>query len=98
MFCPWGETERNIALIGEFCRRARHGGAQMAMFPELTVSGIYKDKKVCQFAESLDGPAVRRVCYIARQEELFVGFGLTEKAQPLPYNAYCIVSPYGRLI
>jgi predicted amidohydrolase len=98
MFCPWGEAERNIAVIAEFSRQARANSAEMAVFPELTVTGIFKDKRVWQLAEALEGPSVRRVRDIARREKLFIAFGFTEKSEPLPFNAYCIASPEGRLI
>jgi predicted amidohydrolase len=95
--CAWGDADRNIAMIAAWSERARAAGAELAVFPELTVHGIHKDERIWQLSESLDGPSVRRVCEIARAAGLFLGFGFSEKAEPLPYNAYCVATPEGRL-
>lgn len=95
--CVWGDADRNIAKIADWTERARAAGAQLLVFPELTVHGIHKDEAVWKLSESLDGPSVRRVCRIARAAGLYLAFGLSERAQPLPYNAYCVATPEGRL-
>jgi predicted amidohydrolase len=95
MTCHWGAIERNIASMEVFTREARNAGAEMVVFPELSVTGIYKDDRVWDLAEDRNGPSVRRMCEIARECRLFVGFGFTEQAQPLPYNAYCVAGPDG---
>jgi predicted amidohydrolase len=95
MACYWGEVDRNIARMEDFSRQAAKDSAQMAVFPELSVTGIYKDDRVWQLAEDGDGPSIRKMGEIARRHALFIGFGFTEKADSLPYNAYCIVGPDG---
>jgi predicted amidohydrolase len=97
MACRWGEIEANLAAIEAYARIAKGRGAAMVVFPELTVSGIFKDEQVWALAEALDGPSVRQVCQMAREAGLVIGFGFTEKALPLPYNAYCLATPEGRL-
>lgn len=98
MLCRWGDVEANLAAMDAHARAARGHGAEMVVFPELTVSGIYKDERVWELAEGLDGPSVRRVLDLARREGLFIAFGLTERARPLPYNTYCIAGPDGALL
>jgi predicted amidohydrolase len=95
MDCPWGEVDGNIAAMESHARWARAEGAEMVVFPELSVTGIYKDDRVWDLAEDADGPSVHRMQDIARRLGLFVGFGFTERAQPLPYNAYCVAGPDG---
>jgi predicted amidohydrolase len=97
MACHWGEVDRNIASMESYAGRARQSGADMVVFPELSVTGIYKDDRVWELAEDLDGESVRRMRDIARKCGLFVGFGFTERARPLPYNAYCVAGPDGSL-
>jgi predicted amidohydrolase len=95
--CVWGDADANIAKIDAWSRRAREVGADLAVFPELTVHGIHKDERIWQLSEGLDGPSVGRVRDIARATGLFLGFGFSERASPLPYNAYAVATPEGRL-
>jgi predicted amidohydrolase len=95
--CVWGDVDDNIARIAAWSERARAAGAGLAVFPELTVHGIHKDDSIKERSEHLDGPSVRRVREIARVSGIHLGFGFSEKAEPLPYNAYCVVTPGGAI-
>jgi predicted amidohydrolase len=97
MFCAWGDVERNLASMQRNARAAREAGAEIVAFPELTLTGIYKDDHVLELAENLDGPAVRRALAVAQDTGAWLGFGFTERASPLPYNAYAVASPDGTL-
>ncbi len=97
MYCGWGELEANLCSMERFTRNAQAGGAEAVFFPELTITGIYKDDPVWTLAEDLDGPSVRRARDIARSAGVWLGFGFTERASPLPYNAYCVAAPDGQL-
>jgi predicted amidohydrolase len=97
MHCAWGKVSENLAAMGRFARQARDLGAGMAVFPELTVTGIYKDDRVWGLAEDFDGPSVRAVRELARATGIAIGFGFTERAAPLPHNAYALVRADGSL-
>ncbi|OGF99608.1 MAG: hypothetical protein A3F83_13690 [Candidatus Glassbacteria bacterium RIFCSPLOWO2_12_FULL_58_11] len=96
--CAWGDIPGNLNKIERFSRQARSRGAGLIAFPELTVSGIFKHPDVKRIAEPADGPSVRRVAGLARSLEMYIGFGFSEKAEPLPRNAYCIADPRGRIV
>ncbi len=68
--CPWGEVSLNLERIENFAQSSASKGAQIIVFPELTVSGIYKDKRVWDLAEPLNGPSLRRVSDLARTTRL----------------------------
>ena len=97
MECFWGETGRNLRAMESFAREAGAEGAEVIVFPELTLTGIYKDDRVWELAENLDGPSVQAACGIARTLGLNLGFGFTERAEPLPYNTYVVATPDGSL-
>ncbi len=97
MFCRWGAAGENLSRMERFAGEARDGGAEAIFFPELTITGIYKDDRVHDLAEDLEGPQVRKALAIARRTGLWLGFGFTERGAPLPYNAYCVGGPDGRL-
>jgi predicted amidohydrolase len=97
IFCGWGEVEANLAKMAAYTRRAADAGADLVLFPELNVSGIWKDPEVSRIAETVDGPSVKFACELARTIRVAVGFGFTEVAPGKPFNAYAIAGPSGAL-
>ena len=95
--CPWAESRANLQRMVGWAERAKTGGAEMVVFPELCVSGICKDERLASTAEALDGPSVAFVRMVARDLRLAIGFGFTEQAAGLPFNTYVVVEPDGRL-
>jgi predicted amidohydrolase len=95
--CPWAENRSNLARIAAWAERAKSGGAEMVVFPELCVSGICKDERLDSVTEDLDGPSVASVRALARDLGLAIGFGFSERAQGKPRNAYAVVEPDGAL-
>jgi predicted amidohydrolase len=77
--------------------RAKGEGAELVAFPELCVPGICKDERLAGVTESLDGLSVAFVRALARRLGLAIGFGFSERADGLPYNAYAVVEPDGTL-
>jgi predicted amidohydrolase len=97
MFCPWADTRGNLERMAGWAERAREGGAELVVFPELSVPGICKDERLASVTETLDGPSVASVRSLARRLGLAVGFGLSEKTDGKPLNAYAVVEPDGTL-
>ncbi|MFH1071688.1 MAG: carbon-nitrogen hydrolase family protein [Candidatus Glassbacteria bacterium] len=96
IFCPWGDRSGNLRKIEWFSRQARAAGAELVAFPELTVSGIFKDVRIKEIAEPLNGYSVKWVSALARSIGITIGFGFTEKAEPLPFNTYCLIDSRGK--
>jgi N-carbamoylputrescine amidase len=104
-----GETARNLELIRDACRTAAGEGAQLAMFPELSLTGFIPNhplgdhaawlgaalSSARRMAEPVPGPAVAALCEIASETGLFVAAGLLEDAGNLLYNALVLVGPEG---
>ena len=97
MLCKWGDAPFNLARVSHYCREAAAAGVQLALFPELTVTGIYKDERVWKLAETLDGASVRALQDLARELRLAIGAGFTEEADGKPLNAYCLIEPGGEI-
>ena len=95
--CPWADTRGNLERMAGWAGRAKGGGAQLVAFPELCVPGICKDERLASVSEALGGPSVAHVRELARRLELAIGFGFSEKADGMPYNAYALVEPDGAL-
>src|SRR5512136_497186 len=97
MYCKWGDTDYNLKRISYYCHKAKSAGIELIVFPELAVTGIYKDPRLWDLAESIDGPSVHFLQELARQHDLAIGAGFTEKAEGKPYNAYCVMGPSGEI-
>jgi predicted amidohydrolase len=95
--CPWADSRANLERMAGWAERAKTGGAEMVVFPELCVSGICKDERLASTTETLDGPSVAFVRALARDLGLAIGFGLSETASGLPFNTYIVVEPDGTL-
>lgn len=104
-------TASNLDGIHEHCRRAAADGAELVLFPELSVTGFVPNHPTGDhagwlrealagartMAEPLDGPAVRRLQAIARDTDVLVAAGLLEDAGHLLHNTHVLVGPDGLL-
>jgi predicted amidohydrolase len=95
--CPWADVRGNLQRMEAWAEKARAGGAELLAFPELCVSGICKDERLASLTETLDGPSVARVRSQAQRLRLAIGFGFSEQADGVPWNAYAVVEPDGTL-
>jgi predicted amidohydrolase len=95
--CPWADIPGNLERMAGWAERAKAGGADMVVFPELCVSGICKDERLASIAETLDGRSVAFVRALAGALGMAIGFGFSEKADGLPFNTYVVVEPDGAL-
>ena len=103
------EVDGNLQLIDRSCRAAARDGADVVLFPELSLSGFLPNhptknhedwlrvaiRKVSRMAEPLDGDAVRGLVEISRRYDLFVSAGFVEDGDNLRYNTQVVVGPDG---
>jgi predicted amidohydrolase len=105
-----GCTEANIENIRRWTRRAADDGANLVVFPELSMTGFIPNHPVgdhsawlrevlngaWQMAEPLDGGAVREIQEISAEAGTFVAAGLLENAGNMLFNSY-VLAGEGRL-
>lgn len=96
-------------MIGECCQRAAAEGAELALFPELSVSGFIPNHPVGdhaawlreallgarRMAEPLAGESVRALTEIAGSAGLLVAAGMLEDAGNTFYNTAVLVDGCG---
>jgi N-carbamoylputrescine amidase len=104
-----GETGRNLDRIGEACARAAAGGAQIVLFPELSVTGFIPNHPVGdharwleqalagarRIAEPVPGPSTARLVEFAAAHGLYIAAGLLEDAGSLLHNTLVLAGPDG---
>lgn len=100
-----GETERNLDGIADWCRRAKDEGAELVLFPELSITGFVPNHPVGDHAEwlrqalrgaremaqRLDGKAVTRLMAISRETGVYLSAGLLEDAGHVLYNTHVLI-------
>ncbi len=74
------QPERNLQRIEEWARRAAQAGAELVLFPETALSGWWASREIRAYAEPIDGPSVRRLIELARELEIVMAVGMTERS------------------
>ncbi|MFH1569340.1 MAG: carbon-nitrogen hydrolase family protein [Gemmatimonadota bacterium] len=95
-FCKWGDVTGNLRRHDRLAERAQRAGADLLLFPETSIHGLWKDHLVRLAAEPLDGPIAAHMRALARRHRLAVGYGLAETTPGKPYNAYVLLDTRGR--
>lgn len=69
-----GAVERNLAMHEEWLRRARDAGAQLAVFPELALTGYYLKDLAADVAVRRDGKDLARIRELSNDLDICTGF------------------------
>lgn len=88
----------NLAIIEELAAKAKEAGADLAVFPEMALTGYILNDQVYGLAETVPGPSVAKVEEIAHKTGLHIIFGMpeaSEKAQATVFNTAVLVGPKG---
>lgn len=88
----------NLSKIEELTRKAKADGADLAVFPEMCLTGYILRDQVYTLAEPVPGPSTAKVEEIAKKTGLHIVFGLpelSEKTQATIYNTAVLVGPDG---
>ncbi len=88
----------NLQKIEELTWKAKEQGADLAIFPEMSLTGYVLHDQVYEQAEQIPGPAVEKVEAISKATGVHIVFGmpeLSEKTQATLYNTAVMVGPEG---
>jgi predicted amidohydrolase len=88
----------NLEKIEELTLKAKQEGADLAIFPEMCLTGYVLLDQVYGLAEPIPGPSVAKVEALAKKTGMHIIFGmpeLSEKTQATVYNTAVMVGPNG---
>jgi predicted amidohydrolase len=88
----------NLQKIKEFTLKAKEQAADLVIFPELSLSGYVVRDQIYELAETIPGPATKKIVGIARKTGMHVIFGmpeLSEKTKATIFNTAVFVGPKG---
>lgn len=86
----------NLAAMERLARAAADRGARVVLFHESSL--VDYTRRLPELAEPVpDGPSTRRMAALARELDVVIGFGLSERAGPGLHIAHVFVGPDGPL-
>jgi predicted amidohydrolase len=96
--CEQGNKKKNLETIRKNVAKAKTEGAQLVIFPELSLTGYVVRDQIYELAERIPGPTTRIVEKLAKEHKQYIIFGMpeaSEKAQATLYNSAVLVGPNG---
>ncbi len=90
--------EANLQKIETLTCKAKEQGADLAIFPEMSLTGYVVRDQFYELAETIPGPTVEKVEALAKKTGMHVIFGmpeLSEKTKATIFNTAVFVGPKG---
>jgi predicted amidohydrolase len=90
--------EANFAQFEELTFKAKEQGVDLAVFPEMSLTGYILHDQVYEQAEPIPGPSVQKVEELSKKTGVHIVFGMPElsgKTQATLYNTAVLVGPEG---
>ncbi len=88
----------NLRKIEKLTLKAKEQGADLIIFPEMSLTGYVVLDQVYELAETIPGPSTEKVETLAKQTGMHIIFGmpeLSEKTQATVFNTAVLVGPRG---
>jgi len=86
----------NLKLIAKTAALAGKKGADLVIFPELSLTGYVVKDQIYTLAETIPGPSTQALEKVAKQTRTHIIFGMpevSEKTQATLYNAAVLIGP-----
>jgi predicted amidohydrolase len=96
--CKQGDKKENIRKIEKKVIEAKQQGADLVIFPELSLTGYTLRDQIYDLAETIPGASTAVIERIAKKTHTYVVVGIPElsnKAQATIYNTAVLVGPKG---
>lgn len=96
--CKRGDKAENIRKVEDKVTEAKQQGAELVIFPELSLTGYTVRDQIYELAETIPGPSTSVLEKLARKTGTYIVFGmpeLSEKTQATIYNAAVLIGPDG---
>jgi predicted amidohydrolase len=96
--CKVGDKKHNINVMKNNIKRAKEKGANLVIFPELSLTGYLNRDLAYELAELIPGSSIYSLEEIAKKENIHIVFGMpeqSEKAHAVLYNTAVLLGPDG---
>lgn len=93
----WHDPVTSLARAAEVIAKAREGGADLVVLPEMCTTGFTMEAE--RWAESLDGPSVAELARLARESSIHLIAGVaTRGEEDRFFNSALLIGPRGELL
>lgn len=96
--CKQGDKAENLKKIKKAVARAKKQGAELVIFPELSLTGYVVRDEIYELAERIPGPSTRIMEDIAKTNDIHIVFGMPEISQNTEatlHNSAVLIGPRG---
>jgi predicted amidohydrolase len=96
--CKREDKHANLKKIEKLTFKAKEQGADLAVFPEMSLTGYVIRDQIYELAETIPGPTIKKVEELAKNTGIYIIFGmpeLSEKTQATVFNTAVFVGPEG---
>lgn len=96
--CKKADKKGNIEKMKAYAKKAGKEDAKLIIFPELSLTDYLVRDLIYELAEPIPGPSVEEMAEIAKQNRVYIIFGmpeLSQKAESVIYNSAVLVGPEG---
>ncbi len=96
--CKVGDKKRNIDVMKKNIKRAKEKGANLVIFPELSLTGYLTRDLAYELAEPIPGPSIHSLEEVAKEDNIHMVFGMleqSERAHAVLYNTAVLLGPDG---
>ncbi len=96
--CKVGDKKHNINVMKKNIKRAKEKGANLVIFPELSLTGYLTRDLAYELAEPIPGPSIHSLEEVAKEDNIHMVFGMleqSERAHAVLYNTAVLLGPDG---
>jgi predicted amidohydrolase len=96
--CKRGDRAANLKKIEKTATDAKKQGADLVIFPELSVTGYTVRDQLYELAETIPGSSTNTITNVAQKARIHIISGmpeLSDKTQATIYNTAVLVGPHG---
>lgn len=96
--CKRGDKAANLKKIEKTATDAKKQGADLVIFPELSVTGYTVRDQLYELAETIPGSSTNTITSVAQKARIHIVSGmpeLSDKTQATIYNTAVLVGPHG---
>jgi omega-amidase len=95
--CALGDVTANLSNIDNYSARAKKGGAELVVFPEMTDTG-YSMPVIRECATTWKEGAVPQIREIASKHGIAIVCGVSEREDSAIYNSQLVVDSAGKIV
>ena len=96
--CKQADKTENLRKIKKTVAKAKRQGAELVIFPELSLTGYVVRDEIYELAERIPGPSTKIIEDVAKKNGIHVVFGLPEisdKTEATLHNSAVLIGPEG---